>query len=333
MPGRDGRRAKIESGRLEIRHREFDPKATVRGAVELFSERARGKGLSLACELAPEMPNRLLGDPDRLAQIVHNLVSNAIKFTEQGAVEVRLGAPADRDGTRLLRLEVVDTGSGIDPEDQERTFDEFTQAGDYATRRHGGGWALSISRKLAEALGGTLTVVSSQGRGARFTLLVPLEEAPGAEPAPAVRAGTASRVSGLRVLLAEDNEVNRDLAVEILELLGCRVDAARNGREAVAAFVGAPYDVVLMDCQMPEMDGFEATRLIRQREAANGGLTRVPIMALTGHALSGERERCLAAGMDGFLSKPFRIDQLRALLETAVPQGEALRPGEAGPGL
>jgi CheY-like chemotaxis protein len=281
----------------------------------------------------------------RLRQVLVNLVGNAVKFTPRGGVNVRLACVSRGGGRVVLRFEVADTGIGIDPSARERIFEVFTQADESATRRHGGtGLGLAIARHIVGAMGGVIGVESAPGAGSTFRAEIPFEE-PAAplrslaasdarsaalpEPAaalagPAVPPPAASdgAPAPARILFVEDQQMLREMFAEILETLGRRIDTAANGREAVAAFAPGRYDLIFMDCQMPEMDGFAATAAIRRLEA---GGSRTPIVALTAHALAGDRERCLQAGMDDYLGKPFRIAAVRSILERWLPDSSGRR--------
>jgi CheY-like chemotaxis protein len=458
--------SKIEVGKLELECIPFDLHQSVEELAAVFAEQAHRKGRELACLTQVEVPVTLQGDPGRLRQILTNLLGNALKFTDQGEVVLRVTAVTETAETALLRFEVRDTGIGIPPEAQTRIFDSFTQGDGSTTRKYGGtGLGLTIARQLAEMMGGTIGVHSTPGQGSTFwctlRLAKPAASAPAtpplrhvlqglsvlivddnstsrdilhywgnvwgmrpdsvangtqalhklrtaaaqavpydlaildmrmpdmdglalahaiaAEPAlattrlvlltsmglpdeshttlPARILGTVSKpvrpshlytclstVAGLvaqrahapairqaavraetpglggRILLAEDNVVNCKVATRMLKKLGCHADVAVNGREAVEALLRQPYDLVLMDCQMPEMGGIEATRSIREHEASQYTLwSHVPIIALTAHVLASDRAQCLAAGMDDFLGKPFTMEQLRTILERWLP--------------
>jgi signal transduction histidine kinase/ActR/RegA family two-component response regulator len=329
--------SKIEAGRLQMESVPCDVREVVEGTVQLLAEQARRKGLSLASLGPPGDFPWVLGDPARLRQILTNLIGNAIKFTDSGEVVVRYSAGSEANGIVELLFEVADTGVGIAAENQARIFESFSQEDGSTTRRYGGtGLGLAISKQLVELMAGTIGVTSEPGRGATFRFTVRLPTTAGA-PATlasdgtrlAASQGACQRLRG-RVLLVEDNVVNQAVALGMLEALGVDATVASDGREALARLTDAPFDAVLMDCQMPVMDGFEATRVIRARE---GGLT-LPIIALTANAVVGDRERCLAAGMNEYLSKPFSLEQLGDVL------GRYLRPelalarawsGAAGP--
>jgi CheY-like chemotaxis protein len=278
--------------------------------------RARRKDLALECRVDGDVPDALVGDAHRLQQILINLVGNALKFTDQGEVELRV-AKAAGDGT--LQFSVRDTGIGIPREKHAFIFEAFAQADGSMHRKYGGtGLGLAISARLVALMGGRIWVESEPGRGSTFHFTANFQvQQPGSRPAAPASAELRPAVRSLRILLAEDNPVNRRLAARVLEKRGHAVALADNGREAVSAYESSTFDLVLMDVQMPEMDGLEATGCIRSRERENG--TYVPILALTAHAMKGDRERCLAAGMDGYLTKPIQPrDLIRAVESFAM---------------
>ncbi|MBI4990018.1 MAG: response regulator [Rhodocyclales bacterium] len=323
--------SKIEAGKLELAPSDFSLHAAVREAGEAFSERASRKGLTLACRIDGAVPDAVHGDAVRLRQILNNLIGNAIKFTEKGGVSVTV-APGPQGA---LRFSVSDTGIGIAEEARALIFDAFAQADISHSRRYGGtGLGLSISKQLIELMGGRIGLESTPGQGSTFWFDVSLAPAAqavaGSGPAAAPRA--LPRLHG-HVLLAEDNAVNEVVAGAMLESFGLRVSVAQNGRQALEALAAQAFDVVLMDCQMPEMDGFEATRRIRQREREKGVPlpSRQPIVAVTANAIEGDRDRCLAAGMDDYLSKPFNKADLHALLSRWLPQEKAAVAGGPAP--
>jgi CheY-like chemotaxis protein len=315
--------SRIEAGRFELDGAPFSLRQTVEQVVRTLRVRADEKGLSLACVLADDFPNLLVGDPLRLQQVLMNLVGNALKFTSEGRVTVRAGVEGRAAGKTTLKFSIADTGIGIAPEYQERIFAPFTQADASTTRRYGGsGLGLTISRKLIEAMGGRLWVESQPGQGSVFHFTVSL---PLASPSLAQRRGRfagggrtpaetpAAPVRALRVLLAEDTPANQKLVRFVLGDRGHTVVVAQNGREALERLAAEDFDVVLMDVQMPEMDGFQATAAIRA--LSNLAKAQLPIIAMTAHALKGDAERCLAAGMDAYLSKPIEGRDLIALVE------------------
>ena len=460
--------SKIEAGRLELEHIDFDLHDVVQDVAEMLAERAQKKALELACNIHPDVPLRINGDPGRLRQVLINVVSNAVKFTEHGEVIVeveRMPGDGAEPAARACRLHfsVTDTGIGIAPETARSLFQSFSQADSSTTRKYGGtGLGLAISKQLVEMMGGEIGLRSEPGKGSCFyfsmragiaddvgpaaagprealdglrvliaednptnrTILhnqvtgwgmsdgsaehgvqaldmlraavtrgvpydlaiidmkmpgmdgielaraikadpalsgVPLimlssilspgevgsardagivtylskpvrqtdlrraiSEAVGASPQtpqPAVLDGERERIDA-RVLLVEDSAINQEVALVMLKSFGCEVEVARNGREAVAAAHGGGFDLILMDCQMPDMDGFEATRAIRELEAARAGSARIPIVALTANALEGDRTRCLAAGMDDYLAKPFKKEQLRNVLANWIERAD-----------
>ena len=331
--------SKIEAGKLELENIGFDLHGLVQEVAELFAEPARYKGIELACQVHADVPRRISADPGRLRQILTNLVSNAIKFTQHGKVdlEVKLAPEEGASGHAqpgMLYFSVTDTGIGVNPEKAASLFQSFTQADSSTTRKYGGtGLGLAISKQLVEMMGGTIGLRSEPGRGSCFHFSIRAGAAAHAEAsplaAPLADASAQPRRIEARVLLAEDNMVNQELAVAMLEDFGCEVAVARDGREAVAAAERGQFDLILMDCQMPEMDGFEATRALREAEAADaapGKSVRVPIIALTANAMEGDRERCLAAGMDDYLAKPFKQEQLWSLMTHWIKPAAPFEP-------
>jgi two-component system sensor histidine kinase/response regulator len=314
--------SKIEAGKLTIDAVGFDVAAVVEAVRTLLVPAAERKAIEFHVRLQPEMP-RLVGDPFRLQQVVLNLAANAVKFTERGHVAIEVTGASDGNAWRT-HVTVRDTGIGIDAETRGRLFAPFAQADASTTRRYGGtGLGLAISKRLTELMGGQIGVDSQPGNGSAFWIemtlprdtATPTERA--AAPPPAV--ATAARdASAWRVLLAEDNATNQRVARFMLKALGCDVEVAPNGRLAVEAWQRGGFDVILMDCQMPEMDGFEATRAIR---AAERGGRRTPIVAVTANAMEGDRERCLAIGMDDYVSKPMTKSGLAAAFERLVASG------------
>ncbi len=315
--------SKIEAGGLEIRKREISPISAVQQVVALLRDRARVKGMAIEAEFTSDLPPALWTDPVRLQQILVNLIGNAIKFTEQGGIRVSVSLESDAPIQRV-RFDVIDSGIGIADADRGRIFEPFSQADATESRRYGGtGLGLAISLRLAEGLGGELTLASAPGAGSTFSLCLPVIEPsvderdarhrpwPRSEPVEPETswAGPLPTLGG-RVLVAEDGPDNQRLIVRLLERAGLEVEVAANGRLAVdraleAEPSGSPFDAVLMDMQMPELDGYAATRALRE-----GGYAR-PIIALSAHAMREDRDRCLSVGCDAFASKP--IDR-RALL-------------------
>jgi PAS domain S-box-containing protein len=329
--------SKIEAGKLELHPIPFNLADALSEMLKALSLRAHQKGLQLVYQIAPDVPDYLIGDPVRLRQVLINLVGNAVKFTEQGEVAVRVeskeGYGKPEEGQVELHIAVHDTGIGIPHGKQQLIFEAFAQADSSTTRRFGGtGLGLAISSRLVALMGGRIWVESQTGIGStfHFTTRFGLPEASqlgsarrqhptpeGGNPPQADPGTGVPTRSGLRVLLAEDNAINQTHAVRLLESRGHRVKVVGNGLEAVAAWECGDFDLVLMDQQMPEMDGFEATAAIRVREAGTGRHT--PIVALTAHALKGDRERCQLAGMDGYISKPVRSGELFRVIGEVLP--------------
>ncbi len=311
--------SKIEAGRLELESIPYAPREITRATVELFAQRAASKGLALTLTMSDATPTRVRGDPARLRQVLVNLLGNALKFTDRGSIDVAL-APTrvhDRPGLRFI---VRDTGIGIPEEAQGRLFREFTQADSSTTRRYGGtGLGLAISKRLVNLMGGSIDLESRLGDGSTFRFDVvaePIEELP-VIPSAAANDGADLDLHGLsHVLLVEDNPVNQLVVVTMLENFGANVEVASNGLEAVEQIHRGQFDLVLMDCQMPEMDGFEATRAIRRMPT---GAAHVPIVALTANAVAGDAERCLDAGMNDYLAKPLKKPELLRTLRRWLP--------------
>ena len=315
--------SKVEAGRMELEVQPFDFRACVDGVLALVNSMASSKGLDLRVDIDDDVPETILGDSTRLRQIVLNVLNNAVKFTEDGSVELSASSsPVGEDGELELHIVVRDTGIGIPPDRIDRLFQSFSQADISISRRYGGtGLGLAISKRLAEAMGGTMWAESAgvPGEGSVFHVTfvtteagAPADEEPGAPQAGVsdLDPGQAAR-HPLRILLAEDNAVNQKLALRLFTLMGYEADVAANGIEAVDAVERQSYDVVFMDVQMPEMDGLEATRQIRARHADNGPR----IVAMTANAMEGDREACFAAGMDDYVSKPIRVHELLEALE------------------
>ena len=315
--------SKIQAGMMTLESLPFEPVGLFRSILQMFMEKARQKTLTLELQVANDLPDHLLGDPTRLTQIMVNLIGNALKFTQRGGIVVQVGAEKQesKDGKVMLRIDVRDSGIGIPSNQLERIFERFTQSDEQTTRIYGGtGLGLSIVKGLVEAMQGTVQVQSEQGKGSVFTVLIPLEQAPEATALSAQadlhpRQSVKPSLAGVHVLVAEDNLMNRRVVELLFEEWACDYMMAANGREAVALLAQSPafFDLVLMDLQMPEMDGYEATQLIRKKL----GLT-VPIIAMTAHALAGEREKCIQLGMDDYIAKPIREQELYELIERHV---------------
>jgi signal transduction histidine kinase len=312
--------SKIEAGKLTLEQIDFGLAATVKDVADLMAERAETKGLRLRCRIDDKIPTRLRGDPTRLRQVLLNLLSNAIKFTESGEVDLEITSPAGTDDTVELHCAVRDTGIGLSEDVQRRLFHPFTQADCSTTRRFGGtGLGLAITRNLVELMGGTIGIVSAEGQGSTFWFRIRLAKSTTLVVRPAATPRGDFACSGpLRVLLAEDNRVNQKLAIVQLGRLGCKVDVACNGREALTVWSRRQHDLILMDCHMPEMDGHECTRAIRQMEKEMS-LSPIRIVAMTANAMQGDRENCLAVGMNDYISKPVDLEELKRLLARNFP--------------
>ncbi|MBM4117767.1 response regulator [bacterium] len=310
--------ALLETGRVDLEPVDFRLDDLLRHLESSFRAQAEAKGLSFGIALESELPPVLHGDLQRLQRILSNLISNAVKFTEQGSVSLRVGELAkDREWIRM-RFEVADSGVGIPPDKLEAVFSPFARSST-SCAKEGSGLGLSLSRDLAGRLGGRIQVTSQPGRGSRFSLELPLEYRTGASAPARLSEEPRPTSRGLRILLVEDNAVNQRLAVRLLEKAGFSATEAWNGEEALTLLRRhgeAPFDLLLMDLQMPILDGFAATRLIREEERADGG--HLPIIAMTAHAMAGARERCLAAGMDGYVAKPVRQETLLAEIDAVL---------------
>ena len=309
--------SKIEAGKLEIAAVDFSLRSLLGDTLKPMAIRAGEKRLRLTVDVGPEVPDGIVGDPIRLRQVLVNLVSNALKFTDAGEILVRIVHDMEPNAAHVtLHCSVVDTGIGIPEHKQVAIFQAFTQADGSTTRVYGGtGLGLTISGQLVSLMGGHIQVESTPGRGSAFffSITVPLASAPIAVTTAVTPAAPVVDARPLRVLVAEDNVVNRRLAEHLLRQRGHQPLMVVNGREAVDALTRDSFDVVLMDLQMPEMDGFEATAAIRARERTTGA--RTPIVALTAHAMEGDRQRCLDADMDGYVSKPIDASQLFAVID------------------
>ncbi len=317
--------SKIEVGKVVLENVPFDLRSAVTDVVELFAETASARSVLLAATFSDDLPRAVSGDPTRLRQILTNLVSNAVKFTNGGGrVDIRTTTIAQNDECISLTFEVEDTGVGIEQAQLDRLFEPFEQADSSTSRRYGGtGLGLAIVAGLADAMGGRIEARSEVGRGSTFVLSVAFPIA--TEHAPTEPDGAADGEKGAdtlfsaTVLLAEDNAVNQEVACEALSQLGCDVIVAIDGLDAFEKWKAAPLDLILMDCQMPQMDGLETTAMIRTQEKQKGTGGRIPIIALTAHVLEEDRQRCLGVGMDDFLSKPFDLASLQSILERWLP--------------
>ena len=348
--------ARVEAGKLKIEQVPFSLKTILDDTSSLFTLQARAKGLEFVTDFAPNVPASAIGDGLRLRQVLNNLLGNAIKFTDAGRIGVTAAVSGEAASSVELRFTVHDTGIGISEADQTRIFERFIQADTSSTRKYGGtGLGLAISKELVELLGGEIGVESQPDRGSQFWFTVTLgkvahgtvEREPRATvpvklaapaipaavkvnipvaPSPAASVPKGDRLATLtaalkgrkpRILLAEDNEINQRITMRLLEKLGAVAEAVVNGKLAVEAISKKRYDLIFMDCQMPEMDGFEATAVIRNRE--RDGDHKTPICALTANAMEGDREKCMAAGMDDYVTKPVSVEKLQAAIERWVP--------------
>jgi signal transduction histidine kinase/CheY-like chemotaxis protein/HPt (histidine-containing phosphotransfer) domain-containing protein len=319
--------SKIEAGRLTLEAVDFKLADVIEEARLMFAQPAQAKGLALLAIVAPadavQTAQPLRGDPLRLRQVIANLIGNAVKFTAHGSVAVHAGWVLDGDGQARVRIAVQDTGIGISEEARERIFDKFAQADSSTTRRYGGtGLGLSICRELVALMDGSIAVASTPGQGSCFTvdLRLPLGSATAAV---GVAQGAPRHMSGT-VLLVEDHPVNRSVAIGMLRKLGLSWQVAENGADAVAQVRQQPFDAVLMDCQMPVMDGYRATAAIRALPEGRGAT--LPIVALTANATAEDARRCREAGMDGFVAKPFTLASLAAALEPWLATADASSP-------
>jgi PAS domain S-box-containing protein len=314
--------SKIEAGHLELDVTDFDLHETITQACAVAGLQAESKGIQLDVHIADPVPQRVRGDRQRLRQVLSNLISNAVKFTTEGSIVIGVSATRQPDGGVRIRVEIADTGIGVDPAELGRMFEPFTQADASTTRNYGGtGLGLAIARELVELMGGTIDAASEPGHGSTFWFELPLSTpvAPNGRLPPTGDVGTADppfRSTAPRVLVAEDSPVNQIVAVRMLERCGCTVDVVSDGRQALKALSAQRYDAVMMDCQMPEMDGYEATTELRRRENGNH---HTPVIAMTAHAMDGDREKCLEAGMDDYISKPMRREDVIETLRRWIP--------------
>lgn len=306
--------SKVEAGKLSLENIPFSVKNLIQECAALHAQQANTKKIELHMDIDPELPDMFLGDPTRTRQVLNNLLSNAIKFTEEGSVRIH----AARFGGNL-RIDVMDTGIGMSKEGLHRIFSPFSQADTDTTRLYGGtGLGLALCRQLVEQMHGQILVDSEIGQGTHFTVTLPLPvyaqsaQQP-AEPTPTI--DTTTPVASLNILLVEDNQVNQLVASSLLKKLGHSVDLANNGKLALEALEEKHYDIVLMDCQMPVMDGYEATRIIRE----NPKWQTLPVIAVTANVMQGDRENCLASGMNDYITKPYNRNDLKTAIERWAP--------------
>ena len=315
--------SKIEAGKLELETVHFDLAGQIESVVELLRAQYQIKGVRLTTSIAKSVPSVVVGDPGRLRQILMNLAGNALKFTTAGgSVHMDVAASAARGDAVPLRFTVKDTGIGIPPEIVGRLFQPFSQGDESTTRKYGGtGLGLSICAQLVALMDGTIGVRSTPGQGSAFWFEIPLRAAKNSPKAHERKRGAARSkpvvMRSEKILLVEDNEINTLLALKQLQRIGFVVSAVGDGRQAVEAVTREHFDLVFMDCHMPEMDGFAATREIRRLEA--GGTRRLPIVAMTADARTEDHQNCLLAGMDDYVSKPTSLESLRVVLDRWVP--------------
>ncbi len=341
--------SKIEAGKMEVEKVEFDLLDTVTGAVKLLSPQAQAKGLDLTYVIDHDLGPTLVGDPTRIRQILLNLLNNAVKFTAKGKVYLEVRRLGETNEDVQLRFAVTDTGIGLSEEDQKKLFQSFSQADTSMTRRFGGtGLGLAISRRLVEMMGGSIDVVSSPGKGSTFSLTIKLGKSNGAcrptgqttvpgngstllpESSSNVDEFPAIAPNDSCILLAEDNPINQVVAVKQLEKLGYKVEIANNGLDAIEAHRQRNYQIIFMDCQMPEMDGYEATKKIRRMESEQN-LKPARIIAMTANAMEGDAELCLATGMDDYIAKPVDHNKLITVLKRGGTGGRVKTPRSASP--
>ena len=293
----------------------FHVRAMTDDCVSYHRARAAQNGVDLRCEIADDVPEEVIGDPLRVRQILANLLSNAVKFTSRGFIAVRLRSTAMDSGALTLHMDVEDTGPGIPAEKLAHIFEKFTQADGSVSRKYGGtGLGLAITKKLVEMFEGDITVQSEPGHGATFSVNLKCGIPAGSDvphESPVASSTPAPQAAAARILIVEDNQVNQKVVIAVLRKRGFALELANDGREAVAKLETGDYDLILMDVQMPVLDGLEATRIIRR----NPRWQSLPIIAMTAHAMNGDRERCLDAGMTGYVSKPVHPSHLLQVID------------------
>ncbi|MBL6446969.1 response regulator [Fulvivirga sp. 29W222] len=326
--------SKIESGKFELESTDFNLFEVVDGVLNLFKHKAVEKDIGLNLTIEENVPHYLLGDPVRLNQILVNLVNNAMKFTNRGHVHVKVETLSNSGDKALIRFSVEDTGIGIEESKLNTIFDSFTQASSDTTRKYGGtGLGLTIVKNIVELQGGNINVKSEVGKGATFYMDLPfdlseMEVSDSASEEMIKNRDEMDHLKDIKVLMAEDNEINQELARFIFQDLGWDLDIAENGIIALEMLKKENYDIVLMDIQMPEMDGYQATLKIRSE--FEPPLSEIPVMAITAHALKSEVQKCLDAGMDGYISKPFQVDELVRKIQALIRDKHKSPTGEKG---
>jgi signal transduction histidine kinase/CheY-like chemotaxis protein len=315
--------AQIEGGHVRLERAGFVVRDSIEVAVRLVRPTAVAKALTLEVTVADTVPHTIMGDSSRLRQVLVHLIANAVKFTERGEVRLEVTLAGDVQSTNALLFRVVDSGIGIAPKTAARLFTPFTQADTTSTRRYGGcGLGLATARRLVQLMQGSMGVESQLGRGSVFWFLLPLEAV---EPAQPVTAG-ATPAPGSRqglVLIVDDNPVNQLVAARAVNRLGYLTEVASGGEQALEAVAASQFDAILLDCQMPGMDGYQTAAEIRRREAGQG---HIPIIAATANTMEGDREKCLASGMDDYLPKPIRFAELKAALDRWVAHPVPVAP-------
>lgn len=319
--------SKIGAGRMVKKEGPFSPRESLEADIALLSVQAEKKNIGLSLSMDPQIPDKLIGDHVKLSQVIVNLTANALKFTAEGSVEVRVSIREKScDGDLKLLFEIIDTGIGIAPEKQEMVFDAFVQGDSSHSRSYSGvGLGLPISRDLVRLLGGEINLESEEGKGARFWFVLPFKDS-STYKGELVTASSplAATFVGARILLAEDEPINQTLAVIVLEEAGYEVTPVHDGKEAIDCWTRESFDCILMDLQMPRMDGYQAVRIIRELEREMG--CRTPIVAMTAHALREDRDKCLRCGMDDYLAKPFDREQLMQIIGKVMSDNKQSHP-------
>lgn len=310
--------SKVEAGKMELEKGSVNLAQIVKDTIEVFNISTANTSIILSCNIDKTIPQYLQGDAVKIRQILMNLIGNSIKFTKEGKVDIILKYLGNKNGKNAIELTVKDTGLGIPEDKLDIIFDNFKQADSSTTRKYGGtGLGLSIVKSLVELMGGTIKVESKLGEGSRFIVSLELDDAAAVlNTEEESKSPTYNDLSRLKLLVAEDNSINREIIGLYLKKLGCDYEVVGNGRLVVEGFEKGQYDIILMDVQMPEMDGLEATRIIRSKESNTN--SRIPIIALTASAMTEDIDKCLAAGMDAHISKPLKVDKLREAIDSII---------------